>query len=200
MKTLRNIAMIMLIFIGLNVIILGITYNIQISPMDKNDTTEIEVVINKGDTISDIGRTLQEKELIRSATFFKIYVKIYKIEGLKATTYKLSKSMSMEEIVKTLQEGNSYNPNQIKITFKEGINIRNLASIIEDNTNNTKEEVLESARVDHNLEITSEGELITNYFTHIIYFDGTAESYETISDEELYNICTTKNVIQVIFL
>ncbi len=62
----------------------------------------------------------------------------------------------------------------------------------------TKEEVLESARVDHNLEITSEGELITNYFTHIIYFDGTADSYETISDEELYNICTTQNVIQVI--
>ena len=41
-----------------------------------------------------------------------------------------------------LEEGNSYNPDEIRITFKEGLNIRKIATLIEENTNNTYDDVI----------------------------------------------------------
>ena len=79
--------------------------------------------------------------LIRNEFVFKVYVKLHKINNLKASTYKLNESMSLKEIVETLQKGNSYNPDEIRITFKEGKNIRWFAKKIEDKNKNKEEDV-----------------------------------------------------------
>lgn len=50
--------------------------------------------------------------------------------------------MSLKEILEILQKGNGYNPEEISITFKEGKNIRAIASIISENTNNSYDDVI----------------------------------------------------------
>lgn len=142
MKIFRNIALILVLLIAISITSLCIAYNHHISPIDKNDTKKIEVVIPSGSTTQKIGEILEEKELIRSSTFFNIYVKLFDVNNLKASTYLLSKNMDIKEIISIIEKGNSYNPNQIQITFKEGINIRELANQIATNTNNSYDDVI----------------------------------------------------------
>ena len=59
------------------------------------------------------------KESLKSKFMFKIYVKLNGINDLKASTYELNKNMKLEEIIEVLEEGNSYNPDAIMITFKD---------------------------------------------------------------------------------
>lgn len=141
MKKLRNIAMILFFSIAILLTVFCCLYNYNLTPVDKNDDTKIEVVIPSGTSVKSIGKILEEKDLIKNANFFYMYSKLYNIDDMKATTYSLSRSMTFEEIITTLREGNSYNPEQITITFQEGINMRKVASIIETNTNNTTADV-----------------------------------------------------------
>jgi len=142
MKVFRNIAVVLVVLIAVSLTTICITYNIQVSPVDKNDKTEIEIVIPSGATTAKVGEILEEHELIRSSTFFNIYTKLFEVNSIKASTYFLSKSMDLKTIVEIIEKGNSYNPNQIQITFKEGINIREVATLIAKNTNNKYEDVL----------------------------------------------------------
>lgn len=137
------IALVCLVFI--TIVAVGITYKINLSPVDKDDSEKIEVVIPEKTSVKEIGQILEDKNLIRSSTFFNIYVKLFKVGNMKATTYYLSRDMDFETILKTLQEGNSYNPDEISITFKEGINIREIATVISKSTNNSYDSVIEKA-------------------------------------------------------
>ena len=119
---------------------LGFYYNYQIAPVSKE--SEKVIVEIKSGTISSIGDTLYAHDLIKSKLIFNIYVKLNGVNNLKASTYELDKNMKLSEIIETLEEGNSYNPDQIKITFREGLNIRKIAKIIEEDTNNTYDDVI----------------------------------------------------------
>lgn len=112
------------------------------SPVDKNDKRAIEITIKEGSTAREIGTILKKNNLIKNADFFRLYLKFNSKETLKATTYVLKKSMSLDEIVKALEKGNDYNPDVIKITFKEGKRLTDYAKLIAENTNHTEEEVL----------------------------------------------------------
>ena len=98
-----------------------------------NDDVLKEVVIKPG-SIDMIANTLYEENLIRNKFSFKVYVRLTKQTNLKAGTYEFSENMNVNEIVGILENGNSSNPNEISITFKEGINMRTIASIIKENT------------------------------------------------------------------
>lgn len=112
------------------------------SPVDKNNNEELEIEIKSGTSSNSIGSLLKDKDLIRSDFYFKLYLKLHNINDLKATTYKLKKNMSTKEIISILQKGNSYNPDAIKITFKEGLWIIDYAKVISDNTSNSYDEVI----------------------------------------------------------
>ena len=66
MKKFRNIAIIVLVLIIAVIVTLSITFSVNISPVDKNDKTQIEVVIPSGTTKKGVGKILEEKGLIRS--------------------------------------------------------------------------------------------------------------------------------------
>ena len=127
--------------IGLSIVLIGILftaffYNYQISAMS-NDSEEVVVEIKSG-SVASIGKTLYENGLIHSELIFKIYVKLNSVDSLKASTYKLNKNMNLKEIINILEEGNSYNPDQVVITFKEGLNVRKIAKLVEEETINSK--------------------------------------------------------------
>ena len=116
----------------------------NIKAVDKNDDSKIEIVIPQGTSKKEVGNILEEKGLIKSSNFFSIYIKLFDTKDFKASTYYLSKNMDLKEIINILENGNSYNPDQIAITFKEGINIRKLATLIQDNTNNSYDDVIDT--------------------------------------------------------
>lgn len=134
----------LIIIVTILIIILTglITFNIMVSPTDKSSKADIEVVIPTGTNTINIGKILKEKHLIRSEIFFKVYVKLNNITSLKASTYTLKKNMTLNEIITVLEKGNSYNPDAIKLTFKEGKRITDYISTIASNTNHTEEEIL----------------------------------------------------------
>ena len=138
MKKLRNIMLIFVILVGVVLVTLGVLYKINTSPISSNDEIK-EVTILKG---ANVGKTLKENNLIRNELFFKIYSKLFNVDGkLKAGKYKLKESMSFTEIIDVLEEGNNFSEDEITLTFREGINMRNVAKIIANNTNNTEDDV-----------------------------------------------------------
>ena len=123
MKKLRNFMFVFLLLTGVICIAVGLLFNHYSSPVG-GGKDPVTVVIGDGDkTIAD---TLKDADLIRSTTFFKIYLKLFKIDDkqFKKGTYTLNKEMSLKEIIDKIQEGTNYNPDEISITFKEGYNIR----------------------------------------------------------------------------
>ena len=135
--------LIIFIILILTIILAGlITWNILESPVNSKDNTEIEVIIPSGAGASQIATILKEKDLIKNENFFKLYIKITKPSSLKATTYKLKRNMSLKQIIKALEKGNSYNPNEINITIQEGLNMREVAKIIASKTSNSYDDVI----------------------------------------------------------
>ncbi len=142
MQKFRNIALCLLISTAIIIVGCCFFYKYQLSPV--NDSAEtIEVEIPSNTTVRGIASILKQNNLIRDERIFLIYIKLMKITDMKAGYYDLSSSMGVEDIVSVLQDGSKKNPNQIKITFKEGINIRTFATIVNENTTNTYDSVLE---------------------------------------------------------
>lgn len=145
MKKFRNIAIIILVLAVVTIVGACSYYNYNLSPVGKSKET-VEVVIPAGTSKKKIAKILKEKKLIRDETCFMIYLKIYKNISFKAGYYDLNQSMSVKDITKILSEGSKKNPNEIQITFKEGINIRKVAQIINENTNNSVDDVINKAK------------------------------------------------------
>ena len=112
-------------------------------PVDKKDDTSIDVVIPSGSSTKKIASILKEKNLIKNELYFSLYVKYNSKKSLKASTYQLSKSMNLDEIIKSLEKGSTYDPEALVLTFKEGERITSYADVIAKNTDYTAEEVLQ---------------------------------------------------------
>ncbi len=120
-----------------------IWYNSSISAVDKKNTEKVSVEIPIGSTSEDISKILKDNNLIKSNLAFKIYVKLNKINNFQAGKYELYQNMNVLELVRTLQTGKLYVENQVAITFIEGKTMNWYANKIAEETNNTKEQVLE---------------------------------------------------------
>ena len=140
MKKLSTIMLCVLILVATAIICACTVYNYNISAVSSSEETK-EVTIASGSSSSQIAEQLEQEGLIRSKTFFLIYLKIFQVNDLKAGVYTLSPSMNVETIVYTLTTGNNYNPNEIQIQFREGITMREVARLIANNTNHTEDEV-----------------------------------------------------------
>lgn len=135
-----KIALIIVSAILLFVILCGFVYRIGIGRVSKDETLK-EIEVTSGNTYMSVSKTLKDNHLIKSEFFFKVYVKLHKPTSLQAGKYELSENMSVKEIISVLSNGSTYNPNVVSLTFKEGINMRNVAKIIAENTENTEEDV-----------------------------------------------------------
>ena len=134
----------------------------------KNIPVEFEVV--KGNNYYNISDELYDLGLIKSELWYKIYLKLNKVPTIKAGVYKLNKNMSVSDIVKALSQ-NSYNPDTINLTFKEGYNFYDIIDVITSNTNNTEED-------------------ITNLLNNEEYINGLIDKYwfvtDNIKNDKLY--------------
>lgn len=136
-------------------------YNNSIKAVNKYDSDLIEFEVSKGDTYSNLSSKLKEKDLINSEVTYKIYLKLNSpSSGLKAGNYMLSRSMDVKTIVNSLSSGGkSVNPDEITITFKEGLNMRAISKLIVEKTNNKGNDVVTLLKDKKYLE-----ELISEYW------------------------------------
>jgi UPF0755 protein len=114
-----------------------------ISAVDPDDATPYEVVIPQNASASKIADMLYhacgegEKGLIASSASFKVYVDfVGKANNLKAGTYRLSKNMTIPEIVDVLAAGNPAR-RTTRLVVIEGRTVEEIARTIRDNENIT---------------------------------------------------------------
>lgn len=139
MKKLRNLMFVFLLLMAVICVTLCLLFNHYTSPVGgSSEAIKVEI----GGNGAQIAESLKKADLIRSTAFFKIYLKLFNINDLKAGKYTLNKNMSLKEIVDKLKEGNHFSEDEISITFQEGINMRKIATIIASNTNNKEEDVM----------------------------------------------------------
>ena len=116
-------------------------YSSFLQAVSKDDTLK-NITIEKNMTTKEIGNLLYENKLIKNSSFFVFYAKLNHVNNLKAGNYELSSNMNLKKIVEIIQKGNNSNNESIRITFKEGINYREMAKVIASNTNNSYDDVL----------------------------------------------------------
>ena len=135
------IAIIMLIIILL--LFLVSLFFFMLSPVGKTKS-DIEYTIESGTTPYEVFKDLEEKDIIRSELFTKLYVKLTgnNIE-FKAGTYTINDSLGSIQIIKVLSGNNYSNGNEVSLTFKEGFEIVDFIEIIINNTNIIEEEIKE---------------------------------------------------------
>lgn len=165
----KSVLKIIFILLLLIIIIGGISifawYELSLKPVEAGNSQSIIIDIVPGQGTEGIASALKENNLIKDDLVFKIYCKLNEVNNMQAGTYDLNKNMSVEEIVNKLQAGDVV-IKEINVTFPEGKNMRDIAKIISENTNNSYEDVM-------------------NVFESKEYAKGLIENYWFLTDEIL---------------
>lgn len=135
------ITIILVILIGLFSVYMYI--NSAIKPVDKSDTSKVEVEIPLGSSTSSIANTLEEKNIIKNAKVFSVYVKLKNKSDLQAGNYELSPSQTIDEVIEELQSGKLINEAIHKITIPEGKSLEEIAELYAKKFDFTKEDFIE---------------------------------------------------------
>lgn len=80
-------------------------YNANLKPVSNSGEAQT-VIVEKGATVDEVAKILEEKKLIRSGLVFQLYIRSKETSNpLIAGTYKLQPSLSIPEIVSILSRG-----------------------------------------------------------------------------------------------
>lgn len=128
-------------YLFLFLLLIVVCFSIYIFETGKVSSNNEVVIfeVKSGSTYSSIVEDLKEKNLIKSKIFYKIYIKINHPDSLQAGQYELSENMSVKELIYEL--GHNTKQKSFTITFREGINFRNVVSLITEKTNISEEEI-----------------------------------------------------------
>ncbi len=122
--------------------LLGVNYvKSALQPVDEKNKTSINITIPIGSTTSKIGKILEDKGIVKSGKIFKYYVKFKNHTDFQAGNYKLTKAMSMEQVVEALKKGRLAEEIKLKITVPEGKSLEQIANVLAQKTNRTEKEV-----------------------------------------------------------
>lgn len=111
----------------------------------KRSDVTVTVEIPKESTTDQIADALEENGVIDNTTFFKMYSKLTKADGnFNHGTFEISTGLDYEAIISTLQS-NANRVDTVKITFPEGLNVREIAQLLEKNGVCKAEDVLKYA-------------------------------------------------------
>lgn len=156
----KKVARIVLVLIILIIIIAIIAfcvvkskYENSLTPVNSEENSEsIIVEISQGMSTSQIADLLEEENVIQNATMFKVYIKLNDVGNFQAGKYEFENGKDdVVSICQKLVSGDIYDES-VTITFVEGKTIEDYAEVIEENTNNTAEEVLELANSEEYIE------------------------------------------------
>lgn len=136
------------IFLGIIVCLIFIGISCQIFTIivtgHKKEAKPQIFEITKGQTTHQVAQKLYQEGLIRNALFFRLYSQLNG-QGMKIRTgeYQLSATMRMSEILDIITLGKSIS---YPITLREGINLYEIADILDEKNIVKKEEFLKAGK------------------------------------------------------
>lgn len=114
----------------------------QLAPVSSDKSTKV-FVIARGAKVSEIAKRLKQENLIKSELIFKIYVRQNNLTNeLQAGSYKLSPSMSTQDILQALQSGSE----DIWVTLIEGWRVEEMSAKLNQELKIDKAEFIKSAK------------------------------------------------------
>jgi UPF0755 protein len=144
-RTKSIILTIIVLFLAAIVLAAGVLYfyfNKNIGAFDSDNQQNITVEIPIGSSTANIGKELEDKGIINSGQFFKLYTRVKGEGDFQAGIYELSPSMNLTEIISALKEGKLFKKPELTLTIPEGFNVPQIAGVISENTGYKKEEIL----------------------------------------------------------
>ncbi|MGB6177821.1 endolytic transglycosylase MltG [Carnobacterium sp.] len=118
----------------------------SLKPLDETSNEEIQIEVPSGSSSADISRILEKNKVIKSASVFRFYIKLNNETNFQAGYYLFSPSMTLEEIIQSLQEGGSPVAfDGTKILVQEGLTIEQVAESVEKSTNYKASDFIEKA-------------------------------------------------------
>jgi len=101
-----------------------------IAPVNSEDRSEKIFVIEKGSGIREIANRLSQEGLVKDPIVFFLYIKKERKDtAIQAGDYRLSPSMDVEALVKTLSHGTL----DLWVTFPEGLRGEEVTEIVKKN-------------------------------------------------------------------
>ena len=138
LKVFRLLLLLLVLFV---IVILGLLiwfYTLTKAVSSKKNVITFKV--ESGMSVYSVGKSLYQKKIIKSEFAYKVVVKIKGINDYKAGIYEIDKNDNLFDIINTLT-GDYKNEDDIKITFKEGKNIRNFVKVVTENTTIKEDEI-----------------------------------------------------------
>lgn len=142
-RIVTTVTLVVLIIIG----VIGLSGYVYVKsalePIDPDSTTEIEVEIPIGSSLSSIASVLEKKGIIKDARIFKYYTKFKNESEFQAGNYVMTQAMTLDEIIESLKTGKVYRAPLFSITIPEGLTLEQISVIIEENTDYMAAEFME---------------------------------------------------------
>ncbi|MGO2696387.1 endolytic transglycosylase MltG [Bavariicoccus seileri] len=109
-----------------------------------NDTKTEEIEIPLGTSTSGIANILEENHIIKDARIFSIYLKFQNASEFRAGYYELSPSMTLDQIILTLEKGGSDSSSAEKVLVREGDTVDQIGDEVADKTSFTKDDFMKA--------------------------------------------------------
>lgn len=149
-KVVRKIVLVIVLITLLAVVLIGysgyeyVTKALQ--PVDVNSEEIIPVDVVIGSNLDSISAQLEENGIIHDARIFKYYAKFNNESDFQAGNYKLTKAMTLDELIESLKTGKVYREPVFSMNVPEGLTLNQIANVIEKRTDYTADEFLELVR------------------------------------------------------
>ncbi|MBF7096400.1 endolytic transglycosylase MltG [Alkalibacter mobilis] len=117
-------------------------YNSMLEPVSA-ECDPVVFEVESGSTVASMAQSLEDKGLIKNALAFRIHVKLENHLNLQAGHYEISPSMNIPAVAEKIFSGDAVFPDTVIVTFPEGKTLDEMAEIFANQTNNTKEQVMD---------------------------------------------------------
>jgi len=98
------------------------------------DSEDLSFTVLKDDTSTTLAKRLAEQGLIQQEVTFRFYAKFKDMtEGFTPGTYTLNPDMSYDEILSLTRQHASNEKQVVKVTFREGLTVYEIAELLEEN-------------------------------------------------------------------
>ncbi|MDW0109021.1 endolytic transglycosylase MltG [Sporosarcina aquimarina] len=124
-----------------------------LEPMEADSDKKVVVEIPIGSGLDTISQILEEKGLIQNAKIFKYYAKVNNESDFQAGTYDLTKSMTPDELLKSLKTGKVYRTPVFTLTIPEGLTVEQIADKVASKTSISNKDFIAYIDADSTIEM-----------------------------------------------
>ena len=108
----------------------NMAYQRVLTPISATNNAPVAVHIPSGTSLTGIATILEDNELIRNRTIFKLVINFFDNAGkLKAGDYTLNRTMSMDDIMDELTRGMPPRE-EVQFTLREGLTVEQVADVL----------------------------------------------------------------------